>query len=290
MLTLLLIVAGIGWLYQAWFLEQYTWRVKMRPSLLPANMELALQPKDEFAECAKSCPKMIVLPAGDFIMGSPDGTPSRNPSEGPQHKVTIAKPFAVSKFDITFREWDMCESAGACPRALDNNWGREDGPVFNVSWYDAQRYVAWMKRITGKDYRLLTESEWEYASRAGSVSAYPWGDEIGTGNANCDGCGSQWGNKRPAPVGSFRPNAFGLYDMQGNVWKWLEDCFNENYIGAPTDGSAWTVGCSDTIRHVVRGGSWDSEPEYLRTSARGRNSPGFRINYIGFRLARTLNH
>ena len=141
--------------------------------------------------------------------------------------------------------------------------------------------------MTGRPYRLLTEAEWEYAARAGSTTAYFWGDEIGKGNANCSGCGSQWDDRETSPVGSFKPNAFSLYDMAGNVWQWVEDCYHDNYNGAPTDGSAWTIG--DCNRRVVRGGSWYYSPQNLRSALRSWLTTINRDGNVGFRLGRTLN-
>src|SRR5262249_14723054 len=147
-------------------------------------------------------------------------------------------------------------------------------------------YAAWLSRMTGKSYRLLTEAEYEFATRAGTQTAFPWGDDIGENKANCDGCGSQWGNKQTAPVGSFAPNQFGLYDMVGNVWEWVEDCYNPNYDNAPTNGSAWTAG--DCNRRMVRAGSWVNTPQFLRSAYRNGFSTGIRLNGLGFRVARTL--
>ena len=147
---------------------------------------------------------------------------------------------------------------------LDSGFGRGTKPVINVNWDDAQQYVAWFSKMTGQPYRLLTEAEWEYAARAGTTTAYSWGDEIGKGNANCNGCGSKWDNRETSPVGSFKPNAFGLYDMHGNVWQWVQDCYHDNYNGAPTDGSAWTSG--DCSRRVLRGGAWGNFPRNLRAA------------------------
>ena len=146
----------------------------------------------------------------------------------------------MSKFEATFADWVACVSVGGCPRTSDSGFGRGLKPVINVTWDNAQQYVAWFSKMTGQRYRLLTEAEWEYAARAGTMTAYFWGDEIGTGHANCASCGSQWDNSGPAPVGSFKPNAFGLHDMHGNVWEWVKDCYHDNYNGAPADGSAWT--------------------------------------------------
>jgi formylglycine-generating enzyme required for sulfatase activity len=167
-------------------------------------------------------------------------------------------------------------------------WGRVTRPAINVSWEDAQEYVASLSRRTGKTYRLLSEAEWEYAARAGSDDrAYTWGDDIGKGNANCAGCGGEWdGLQRTAPVGSFPANAFGLRDMHGNVWEWVEDCYQDNYYGAPSDGTARSSdNCSS---RVLRGGSWFSFPLDLRSANRGRENPNGRRSSLGFRVARTL--
>ena len=226
------------------------------------------------------CPEMVVVPAGSYRMGW----------EGRQHEVTIGAPFAVGKYEVTFAQWDACARDGGCPRGKeitgDRGWGRGQRPVINVSWDDAQRYVQWLSGKTKKPYRLLSESEWEYTARAGTETAYSWGDEIGVGRANCDGCGSRWDSRQTAPVGSFAANLWGLHDMHGNVWEWVEDCRNDSYAGSPRDGSAWRSGnCS--VR-VLRGGSWDDEPSYLRAAYRGGNSTGGRSSDCGFRVARTL--
>jgi formylglycine-generating enzyme required for sulfatase activity len=160
-------------------------------------------------------------------------------------------------------------------------------PVINVNWDDVKNYIDWLKRMTGKEYRLLSEAEWEYAARAGTTTSYSWGDDIGKDNANCDGCGSRWDDKQTAPVGSFKPNAFGLYDMHGNVVEWVEDTWHDNYSGAPVDGSAWLEG-SD-VRRVVRGGSYYHNPQYLRAAFRGGYPTFYWYDTLGFRLARTLN-
>jgi formylglycine-generating enzyme required for sulfatase activity len=255
---------------------------------LSPDRERALKPKDTFMECSR-CPEMVVVPKGSFMMGSPANEPGRYPDEGPQHKVTITKPFAVSKFTLTFDNWDACVIDGGCGgyNPSDWGWGRGPQPVINVSWDDAKSYVAWLSKRTSKPYRLLTEAEYEYATRAGTQTAYWWGNDIGNGNANCNGCDSQWDGKQAAPVGSFASNQFGLYDMSGNVWEWVEDCWRDSYQGAPSDGSARTSG--DCSRRVVRGGSWYFIPQVLRAANRGRNSTVLRGLNIGFRLARTLN-
>jgi formylglycine-generating enzyme required for sulfatase activity len=211
-----------------------------------------------------------------------DQTPPFN--EAPLHLVSIAAPIAVSKYELTFDEWDTCVDHGDCPQGVSaSSFGRGQQPVINVTWGDAQRYLAWLSKMTGKPYRLLTEAEYEYATRAGTTTAYPWGDDIGKNNANCN---SQWDNKQTAPVGSFAPNAFGLYDMVGNVFEWVEDCYYDSYNEAPADGSAW-IGSSCSNR-VVRGGSWYNTPEYLRSAFRNGSTAGDRRSVLGFRVARTL--
>jgi formylglycine-generating enzyme required for sulfatase activity len=262
---------------------------QVRPHVLSAAAERALRPGDAFRECAKDCPELVVLPPGEFMMGSPADEPGRQDNEDPLHKVTISQPFAVSKFEVTFADWDACVSVGGCPRddrASDIGWGRDRRPVIFVSWDDAQKYVAWLSWMTGKTYRLLTAAEWEYAARAGTTTAYSWGDEIGRNNANCDGCGSQWDNTKTAPVGSFAPSSFGLHDMHGNVWEWVEDCNTSTYKGAPTDGSAWTTG--DCSRRVIRSGSWAVGPGSLRSALQSASPAFTRLSDMGFRVARTL--
>jgi formylglycine-generating enzyme required for sulfatase activity len=191
---------------------------------------------------------------------------------------------------LTFDEWDACAAHGDCdPHVQDSRWGRGRRPTINISWDDAQTYAKWLSRITGKEYRLLSEAEYEYAARAGTQAAFPWGDDIelnGRTMANCNGCGSQWDGKQTAPVGSFPANRFGLYDIVGNVWEWTEDCYHDSYQAAPADGSPLTSGGSTRI---VRGGSWISAPQTLRLAYRGWNSTGTRIYFLGFRVARALS-
>jgi formylglycine-generating enzyme required for sulfatase activity len=294
--ALIIAVGFVFWSNIAYVEEQWRWFFITRPYIvsqvdayvLTAMAERTLKPGDSFKECATDCPVMTVVPAGSFTMGSPEYEENRYDNEGPQHEVTIAQPFAVSKFELTFNEWDTCVAYGDCNSISDNGWGRGPWPAINVTWDDAQRYVAWLSRVTGKSYRLLTEAEYEYATRAGTTTAYPWGDEIGTNEANCYGCGSQWGNKQTAPVGLFAPNRFGLFDMVGNVWEWVEDCYHDDYLGAPADGSAWFERNDCKEIRVVRGGSWVNDPRSLRSASRGRNSNVARSGGLGFRVARTL--
>ena len=248
---------------------------------------------DRFRDCPE-CPQMVVLPTGSYRMGSPSYEQGHFDWEGPVHEVTIGAPFAVGRYEVTFAEWDACARDGGCPRgegiAKDRGWGRGRRPVIYVSWDDAKRYVQWLSRKTGKAYRLPSESEWEYAARAGTQTAYSWGDEIGVNRASCRGCGSQWVGGSTAPVGSFGANAWDLHDMHGNVWEWVEDCWNDSYAGAPVDGSAWLTGNCD--RRVLRGGSRYNYPSVLRAAYRLRRvTTDIRNNIygrFGFRVARTL--
>jgi len=274
------ILGLIAWINQSFITQEWNWYRNVRPYrdanvtpyVLRPEAEGALKGLASFRECAKDCPEMIVIPAGSFAMGSPESETGRLAREGPQHEVTIAKRFAVSKSEVTWDEWGACVKYGDCPHISDSAWGRETRPVINVTWVQVKQYVAWLSKMTGQTYRLLTEAEWEYAARAGANTAYPWGNEIGNGNANCSGCGSHWAddeeNPKTAPVASFPPNAFRLHDMNGNVWEWVEDCYQSNYNEAPTDGSA--LNTRDCINHVIRGGSWIvwRFPQSARSAAR----------------------
>ena len=197
--------------------------------------------------------------------------------------------FELGKYEVTFEEYDRFTGGdGPGGRADDRGWGRGRGrrPVIMVSWDDAVAYTRWLSEQTGEQYRLSSEAEWEYAARAGTVTKYSWGNGIGHNRANCYGCGSQWDNEQTAPVGSFAPNGWGLHDMHGNVWEWVQDCWNDSYGGAPTDGSAWQQGnCS---RRVLRGGSWFDSSRDLRSADRGRVTASIRYGSDGFRVARTV--
>ena len=256
-------------------------------ALAAASGAAAQQTVPTFRDCP-DCPEMVAIPAGTFTMGSPATEARRGDIEGPQHRVTIAKPFALGKYEVTFAEWDACTAAGGCAhRPGDQGWGRGRRPVIDVSWDDAKAYVAWLSRKTGKTYRLPSEAEWEYAARAGTPTRYSWGDEIGSNRANCRGCGSQWDWKQTAPVGSFAPNHMGLHDMHGNVWELVEDCWNGSYNGAPSDGRAWLTGLCRA--RALRGGSWTDDPGFLRSAYRVGHPTMLPDDGIGFRLARTLD-
>lgn len=276
---------------------------------LSGAAEAQLKSLAEFRECA-SCPAMIAIPDGQFLMGSPPSDASGNnafENERPQHKVTIAQRFAIGKYEVTFAEWDACLQDGGCRgyRPGDEGWGRGNLPVMNVSWDDAKLYVRWLSQKTGKLYRLPSEAEWEYAARAGSSTNFYFGNESKTlcKYANvADEAGSQkvrgqtgfntWqicndGYFHTAPVGSFAPNKFGLYDMLGNVGEWVEDVWHPNYNGAPSDGSAWLTG-GDSQTRIARGGSYYNLEDGVRSAVRFNYRAGSQGNLAGFRVARTL--
>ena len=229
-------------------------------------------------------PEMVVIPAGSFKMGCVSGR-SCNNSERPVHEVTIES-FALSKYEVTFEEYDLFTDATGRERADDRGFGRGQRPAVNITWDDAVAYTAWLSKQTGKNYRLPSEAEWEYAARAGTVTRYSWGHNLGHSRANCNGCGSQWDNEMSAPVGSFEANAWGLHDMHGNVWEWTQDRYNNRYVGAPNDGSAWEVG--DSTARVVRGGAWYLEGYFLRSAARDQHRTFAGSLYVGFRVAQSL--
>ena len=281
----------------------------------------ALPAGSPFRDCA-DCPEMVVVPAGSFVMGSPDDEEGRYDNEEPRHEITIGKPFALGKYPVTLGEFRRFAEAtgrkqeGECD--VDRNYDRvwkarsnfgwwnpgfpqtERDPVVCVNWHDAVAYVAWLSALTGEDYRLPTEAEWEFAARAGSETAYFWGSDS---DSQCDYANGadrtaqkkyrRWqeiadckdGYVGTAPVGTFKPNAFGLYDMLGNAWQIVQDCFTEDYVGAPTDGSAWQT--EDCKEHVIRGGSWGSNPALMRSALRGGSPYGW-YNYSGFRIAKSL--
>jgi formylglycine-generating enzyme required for sulfatase activity len=238
------------------------------------------KPSDSFRDC-QGCGEMVVVPAGSFDMGS------NSDYEGPVHRVSIAKPFAIGRYEVTFDEWDRCVQEKGCKAQPDDReWGRGDRPVINVSWLDARDFVTWLSQKTGKTYRLATEAEWEYAARAGTTTAYWWGQNVGSAQANCRECNTG-GGQQTSPVGSFKPNAFGLYDTTGNVAEWVEDCWNDSYRGAPKDSVAWTTG--QCRLRVLRGGAFDSQAKNVRSTARFRYDSDVRYSANGFRVVRELN-
>ncbi len=299
------IIAGlVAFINQDFLREQYTWRVVMRPTVLTPEQEKEIAanpgPDTTFAECKNGCPTMVVIPAGSFMMGGAGGEKHHvsRLSPDPQHEVTIPRPFAVSQTEVTWAQWEMCVRFGRCnplgplSEGSDEGWGKLQRPVINVSWHDAQDYARWLSMLTGQHYRLLSEAEWEYAARARSTTKYSWGNNIGIGNANCNQCGDKRGNnEKTMPVRSFRPNRFGLYDMHGNVWEWVEDCGKESYHGKPDElkmtGAAWTT--SKCVRKVLRGGGWNSLPITTRSVVRVSTVDKSRSNNVGIRLGRTLS-
>jgi formylglycine-generating enzyme required for sulfatase activity len=289
-LVLAIGVGLIGWLQTSYLRQRAYWFIGMRPEVITTASERELQPGNAFRECAHLCPELIAVRTGEFLMGSPETEKGRFTYEGPQRKIIFTKPFAVSKFELTFQEWDVCARDGGCAQVSDNGFGRGTQPVINVSRRDAQHYVSWLSRMTGQPYRLMSEAEWEYVARGGTQTIYFWGDEIGKRKANCNGCGSDWDRKQPAPVGSFGPNNFNLYDTTGNVWEWVEDCWHDSYLGnPPSDGAAWITECPDTNRGIVRGGSWRNGPQGLRIALRSWYPADGRHDALGFRIARTLS-
>ena len=236
-----------------------------------------------FRDCADACPEMVVIPAGRVTMGSPASELGRDGDEGPQHDVVVRSPLAVGKYEVTFEEWDACVAANGCAhRPSDEGWGRGRQPVLDVSWNDAQQYVAWLSRRTGQRYRLLTEAEWEYAARAGTVTAYSFGVSVSPSLANY----RESGLRRTQIVGRYPANGFGLHDVHGNVMEWVQDCYAGTYYGAPSDAAQVVTGGGCSSR-VVRGGSWNDHPRDLRSADRDGGQPGARGGDIGFRVART---
>ena len=226
------------------------------------------------------CPELVLVPAGTFEMGSAD----MFEFERPVHRVSIRSPFYIGRTEVRFDEWDACVAEGGCAyRPDDRGLGRGKRPVTNVDWNDAKSYALWLSQKTGSRYRLPTESEWEYAARAGSTTTYPWGQAVEKDRANCVGCNPE-PLKKATDTGSFQPNAFGIYDMAGNAAEWVEDCWNDSYRGAPADGTAWTK--PQCRERVLRGGSFNNDPRYLRSAARFRYDHDVRFYTNGFRVVR----
>ena len=254
--------------------------------LLWSHTALGDEPGAVIRDC-ETCPELVVIPAGTFRMGDLSG--GGDVDERPVRTVRIPQPFAIARHETTFAQWDACAAAGACRQGVgDIGFGRGDRPVMLVTWEDARAYAEWLSETTGGRYRLPSEAEWEYAARAGSETRFPWGDDVGEGNANCDECGSEWDDERTAPVGSLPANAFGVHDMVGNVYEWVEDCGRDGYENAPTDGSAVAPDASCRLR-VMRGGSWLSLPRASRPANRVRNPVVFSDIHVGFRVAREVD-
>ncbi len=230
-------------------------------------------------------PEMVVVPSGSFLMGSPEHERGRYGEEGPQHEVTIPTPFAVGRYTVTFAEWDAyAADRGVRHKSFDEELGRGRHPVILVSWEDAQAYVTWLSAKTCKQYRLLSESEWEYACRAGTNTAYAFGNRVSKSEAH-------YSAQKTVVVDAFKPNPWGLYQMHGNVWEWCADVWNESYSLKPqsckSDAGPWSTG--DSTRRIVRGGSCNDGRRNLRSASRNSATLAARITDVGFRVARTLN-
>jgi formylglycine-generating enzyme required for sulfatase activity len=219
-------------------------------------------------------PEMIPIPGNSFSMGSSDDV-----SERPIHRVTI-KPFAISKFPVTVREWSQCVAAKACSYVAT---GKDEAPVTNISWDDAQEFVRWLSQVSQKTFRLPSEAEWEYAARGGTQTKYWWGDQPQPDMANCKGCGGAYDPSQPLKIGSFKANPFGLYDMGGSVDQWVQDCWHKDYQGAPSDGSAWLD--KTCVSRVIRSGSWRNDQSYVRPASRQGYDAAVRYPTHGFRVA-----
>ncbi len=233
-------------------------------------------------------PEMVRIPGGTFLMGCVSGKDCED-EEKPVRKVTVSA-FEMGKYEVTFAQWDICVDDGGCAhKPVDEGWGCGNRPVINVSWDDAQEYMSWLNKKTGKQYRLATEAEWEYAVRGDQAgknrTKYSWGNAIGRAKANCFGCGSRWDNKKTAPVGQFPANRFGLHDMHGNVWEWVNDWYATKYRkGDQTDPKGPRTG----QYRVLRGGSWGIISRYLRSAYRDWLFPDIRFNFVGFRVVRSV--
>ena len=251
------------------------------PAVAPPKPEeprtAVIDPPRPPAPAAMREPEMVAIAGGEFMMGSRD-----DPSEQPIHRVTI-KPFLIGKYPVTVGEWKACVAAGGCDAVPTRE--NDVTPMDNLSWTDAKKFAAWLSSASGRKYRLPTESEWEYAARAGTQTKYWWGDQIKPGMAYCKGCGGAYDPREPLKVGSLPANPFGVYDMAGGVAEWVEDCWHHDYHGAPETGGAWNA--VDCRSHVLRGGSWRNDPSYLRAASRDQYDTGVRYVTHGFRVARS---
>jgi len=240
------------------------------------------EPYKFFKDC-KVCPEMVKIPSGTFEMGSKIG----KQNEKPVTKIHIDQPLAVGRFEVTFDEWDACHSEGGCSRKVhDRDWGRKNRPVINVLYSDIQEYLRWIKEKTNKLYRLPSEAEWEYAARAGTTTEYWWGDKMIKGYANCRDCGTKWSGIKSAPVGSFKPNPWGLYDLHGNLLEYVVDCWTNTHANVANNASP-------TLRpncrsRVIKGGAWYYLPKASRSASRARNDTRVFSYFIGFRVVRGM--
>jgi formylglycine-generating enzyme required for sulfatase activity len=229
-----------------------------------------------------ACPLMVALNPGPFTMGSN----SSDPTERPAHKVGLRTPFAIGKYEVTVGQWKQCVKANVCPTVPSPDDAPANVPMRDVSWDEAQLYLKWLSSVAGRPYRLPTEAEWEYAARGGTTTVYWWGDQMKGGNSSCQGCGQPWNADGPPPAGSFTANPFGLHDMNGSVWEWVQDCWHSTYKGAPGDGSAWAE--PNCRARVIRGGSWREDGSYMLSTTRFKYDASVRQSQNGFRVARSL--
>jgi formylglycine-generating enzyme required for sulfatase activity len=254
------------------------------PILKPTAQAAAVAPAGgtgELKDCP-ACPALVALPAGNFSMGSN----SDDPAERPVHHVSIGHPFAIGKYEVTIEQWNACVDASGCPRVDFEGDTSKLTPARNLSWDDAQTYVKWLAKTTGKGYRLPTEAEWEYAARGGTTTTFWWGDQMRKGTADCKECGEPYRADSPVNVGSFAANPFGLFDVNGSVWEWVGDCWHSSYKGAPPDGRVWDeAGCP---ARVIRGGSWRDGAAYMQSSTRFKYSASVRQSQNGMRVARDM--
>ena len=256
------------------------------PAAVGAGQETAPAPGVAGAVAAvkdcDACQLMVALYPQPFTMGS-NGS---DPSERPAHKVALRSPFAIGKYEVTVGQWAQCVKASVCPSVPSAANAAENLPMRDVSWDEAQLYLKWLSTVSRRPYRLPTEAEWEYAARGGTSTRYWWGDQMKGGNASCQGCGEPWKADGPPPVGSFVANPFGLADMNGSVWEWVQDCWHSSYKGAPLDGSAWAdANCQS---RVIRGGSWRENGSYMLSTTRFKYDASVRQSQNGFRVARTI--
>ncbi|RBO82760.1 SUMF1/EgtB/PvdO family nonheme iron enzyme [Marinomonas aquiplantarum] len=259
----------------------------------PAPVKIAKQetpfeklPKvlEEPLKTGGTAPKVEKIPPATFLMGDQNHLGDDN--EKPVHEVDIPNGFYISKYEVTFAQYDKFAQATDRPLPPDNGWGRGTRPVINVSWYDAKAYAAWLSEQTGQEYRLPTEIEWEYSARADSNTAFWYGNEVKPGYSVCDSCGSQWDAVSTGPVGSQASNPLGLFDMHGNVAEWIEDCYHDSYDGAPTSNQVWLDNQCDN--RVLRGGSWFDIPRVGRSATRYRAQPDLKASNWGFRVVRVI--
>ena len=253
-----------------------------------------------FQDCT-TCPELVVAPAGHFMMGAGPDIRENAPDEQPRHEVAFAAPFAVGRYAVTFAEWDAAQLDPDWVRITerplrkpdDRGWGRGHRPVIDVSWEDAEAFAKWLAAKTGKRYELLSKSEREYVTRAGTTTLFWWGNEISPKQANYDSSGLNPSDaasnaQKTLPVDSFAPNPWGLYNVHGNVEDWVEDCYRPNYDAAPRDGTARPAADCPPGDRVTRGGSWIADPSLLRASSRRRVSEKTRSSFIGFRIVREV--